>query len=1340
MIIMKNDRERKKGQMPFAMVAVALLMLAGVYGAIASSVKEKDDAMDRMTDEFAAVGGAVGFVKETVERGMGEIILELGRERSSGDIEERCGSFDSRVSKWMSFQFPMRVYGTAVDIVSYDIGLGIGSLKAATDDVISAEGTRPSCFRADGSVTVSVSTSSGNVTRELPISADGMSALPLLLENVSLFSASVTGPRSLITELMTYQLTALAQYRVMSGYGAMSEHGEKGTNSIITDNDVRTAYRIALSIAETTYLRTNSDAEYDLSDHTMADAAEMLAFRDGTITVDLGAVFAQTLISIADDLVLGWLDYFMFTKVLGIIDKIEDSLRSAYNWLCKVFTGSEAETAQGYLSATMSRIGIPESEYRYMMNGSSATISLPGAEFEYGGTVITVPGKTITVPYPNVDILKWDGWNGFMNRYYKERNSIMETLMGMIKSIAVGIAGTYGLKAVTVDCDPYDDVPFAETMSLAISKALAEQKDSAEDMMESVVRSYKVIDTMYVAIYEQMNEGRDDAFGTTQLKNNIRAAVKDHVTKSIQEKYGTPLDPSVIDAITEEMMRCGDAVRIVADYETLVNMRMGLFETVLNNVEKNMNSMFRDLAVIVIRYGMDLVGLYPLIERKMISLVNEMADFVSLTSMNGVIGLPGADSFVLGDNKGNTVKEYVTAKCSVITDVRIVSPTKNNENVHYVGFFEDREASYSSLFRIYVTAEIDYETTSSSSLMRMLDTYDSAVSGNSRSDFDLAIAVMSGWALSGVDYKPSTTILNDAWLLLMKLIEPLLKPLYELKKLADTILNVMMSFVTKAVNYATDILTKLYEAILWPIEKFGELVNNALGSIAGDIVSIINITLGSQTWGVEIYGMKFEIITDLVGELTKGSSTKKFRITMPVLGVTLSAMLEMKKGKDGKYAFAGKASASTDSWFLEVTVDPAMKLRKHLVEINGSFKGVDIHAVMPQMVQYDEFELRLSDVPGMGTILSNIPLPVPGLKGSLDAGIEVKYNLPYVYGVVINEFEMNPPGTDAGNEFVELYNSTISSVNLDGWSLVPSNGNRVCNIKDVILEPGGRYTITFPAQFLNNNKEYLTLFDKEGNVMDYTPVKNDTADDDRTWQRETDASANWVFKKGTKGEDNGGKFVNGTPIRAAVMQCMMDAAAQAFKEMGSKIVGPDGVAMFLERVIELTIKNAINMIANCVVSASIFIEIAVNDASGSVHSGIRFSLVLGKDFIRDGLNWVVGQVWSMMEHVDNPTGMTPKQIISDDIYFRTMIFASVTTPKILGSLGGKEGITAGILIECNLTALCALFGKGSGHWRVNVGLLLEQFPTHLMPPMLKGDPDKHTDLWLFSLTMEKAKT
>jgi uncharacterized membrane-anchored protein YhcB (DUF1043 family) len=1059
--------------------------------------------------------------------------------------------------------------------------------------------------------------------------------------------------------------------------------------------------------------------------------------------IDLSAVFSQTLLSIADDILLGWMDYFMFSRILNLVDTVSDALRSAYNWLYKAFTGSEAETASGYISMTMSRAGIPESGYRYLLNGAFKTIDLPATErelAEIGDEILYMPGFSVNVAYPDVDVLAWSGWDGFMKKYYAERNQVRDMLMGTLKAIALGVSGTYGLGVVSVRCDPFDDMDMMTTMSNAIGEALDKQRASVENRMDETIRSQKIIDPMYVAIYDHMADNADSLFGTSAFEGRIRAAIRAHATEHITNGYGMPLDPYILDSMVDELMRSDGVVTAVEEYRRLAEERIGLFEGILNRVETNSNSLFKDLMVLIVRYGMDLFGLYPYVQYRMVGLVREMAGYVSLDYLSGIYELPDSDSFTLTDGRGSVVNERMSICSDVKLDVRVTPPTKGSENTHYVGFYEDRAASYSSLFRIDVTADIQYRAESASALMVMLGTYDAAVAGSSHSEFDIAFAVMSGWALTGVDYTPSRTVLDDAKMLFLRAIEPLLGPLYELKKMADAMLNVMTFMYMRAAQYVSDLMLKIYDLIMGPLERFGEMLNDLMGPVLGSIIPIINITLGSQTFGVDIYGMRLEIVTDLVGELSKGTSTTKLKLTIPVRSVTLSATLEIKKDKSSNFAFTGRISASSSTWNLDVAIDPMMRVRKSIVEINGTFHGMDIHAVIPQLVQYEELEFRLSDVPGVGDMLSNIPLPIPGTKGSLDAGIELKYNLPYQYGVVINEFELNPPGTDNDNEWVELYNSTLTSVNLDGYKITPfSNPKKVYEIKDVTLSPGGRTVITFPGQFLNNSKEMVILYDADGVEVDCTPMKTDSRNDDFTWQRETDASTKWVLKKQTKGTDNGGMLANGSPVRAAIMQCVVKAGQDAFKEMGSKIIGPDGVALFLKRMVELTIKYAIDMIANCVVSAAIFIELSIADMSGTGHAGIRFSLMLDKEIVKDGLNWAVGQILAMMNSIDNPTGMTARQIISDDIYFQTMVYAQVTAPRILGNVNGNVGVTAGVAIGCNITALCNLFGRSGGTWKVNAGIVLEDIPTYMVPPQLKADPDKKSDLWLFRMTLEKAK-
>jgi len=137
--------------------------------------------------------------------------------------------------------------------------------------------------------------------------------------------------------------------------------------------------------------------------------------------------------------------------------------------------------------------------------------------------------------------------------------------------------------------------------------------------------------------------------------------------------------------------------------------------------------------------------------------------------------------------------------------------------------------------------------------------------------------------------------------------------------------------------------------------------------------------------------------------------------------------------------------------------------------------------------------------------------------------------------VVINEFEQNPQGEDAGNEWVELYNPTANSIDVGGWTLSTTSGVTVTvTIPPATKIPAyGYYIVTYGAQWLDNELESVILRDKGGNEVDRTPALTDTFNDGRSWQRypngqDTDSISDWSFRASTKGGSNGGE-VDTTP-------------------------------------------------------------------------------------------------------------------------------------------------------------------------------------------------------------------
>jgi hypothetical protein len=95
--------------------------------------------------------------------------------------------------------------------------------------------------------------------------------------------------------------------------------------------------------------------------------------------------------------------------------------------------------------------------------------------------------------------------------------------------------------------------------------------------------------------------------------------------------------------------------------------------------------------------------------------------------------------------------------------------------------------------------------------------------------------------------------------------------------------------------------------------------------------------------------------------------------------------------------------------------------------------------------------------------------------------------------VRINEVELNPAGSDAGHEWVELYSDNL--VDLNGWKLV--NHDNKNKMLDGNLQ--GYLVINLDGQWLDNENESLNLFNSEGSLISFTPILKDSTNNDKTW-------------------------------------------------------------------------------------------------------------------------------------------------------------------------------------------------------------------------------------------------
>ena len=115
-----------------------------------------------------------------------------------------------------------------------------------------------------------------------------------------------------------------------------------------------------------------------------------------------------------------------------------------------------------------------------------------------------------------------------------------------------------------------------------------------------------------------------------------------------------------------------------------------------------------------------------------------------------------------------------------------------------------------------------------------------------------------------------------------------------------------------------------------------------------------------------------------------------------------------------------------------------------------------------------------------------------------------------VSALYISEVEMNPEGTDHGNEWIELYSE--NEIDLDDYYL-ENNDEDIHNLSGIF---SGYLIIKFPRQWLDNTDEKVML--KKGNeIIDESDVLEDKDNNKKAWSK---CDNEWVFIESSEGKEN----------------------------------------------------------------------------------------------------------------------------------------------------------------------------------------------------------------------------
>ena len=166
--------------MPFAVIAVTLLLLASVAAAVAAEQARVNSGIDSTMDSATGLERALDDVQSYVNQELGVIILDISKNDSLGGLDERADAFKERAYSWIDDRFPMGYGEVTVKLNGRTLDLTAESMEISTSDVIGA--FVPSYLHGTGSIDVTAVSETGRSSRQLTISTDGSYALPLVAE------------------------------------------------------------------------------------------------------------------------------------------------------------------------------------------------------------------------------------------------------------------------------------------------------------------------------------------------------------------------------------------------------------------------------------------------------------------------------------------------------------------------------------------------------------------------------------------------------------------------------------------------------------------------------------------------------------------------------------------------------------------------------------------------------------------------------------------------------------------------------------------------------------------------------------------------------------------------------------------------------------------------------------------------------------------------------------------------------------------------------------------------------------------------------------------------------
>ncbi len=1335
MLVALSPRRDRSGQMPFALVAVVLLILTS-YSVVALAEAE------RAGSELEASQELLRTLEEGAQETAGHVraislalLHSMSREGEPLDPQGLQALFQQRLGEVLDDNYPREEAGVLRSIESHDVEARTVFLSLSPGEPHAS--SLPSFAKVHGTIAVNVSAHGAELGREISVDAEAPVPLPLLSGLLGDHASSLEGSRSELGRLMAYQLGSLAQMRALSGASALGS-----PELLLGEEDARNSLESSLDILERGTFRAHAGETEFPVEASLLDAAELFLPAEA-LEIDLNELLAQSLYAIVDSTVLRWMEYLdMIRLPLELLDRVAHDISHVVETFATAL--GRGPPAVKYLEERMADAGHGHDEYRHLHAGGVAALHLPPLPVPLAGG-ISVGGGAVTAEVPEVDIYDSEGWEAFMPKYREGLSGTSSMLQGILRDAAAHAAGMRGLPVIEVAADPYDDVPFPQALMGAVKEAAPLAKKALGAALDDSVGASASADPMGLELASYLERYRTPLLQEDEVYDAMLDAAIEHYFEALLISDAAAeldlADPAVVGALRSDvemsMESSGVRSQIWQDSRAAGDAAIGAITGTLRSEGREPGALSRTLGDLVSGAMEGVPAIADEVISSMLSVAESMAEGNGLVSGKGVELLPG-EGMRLHDGAGGAYLQNLEVEREGEVDVWVLPPQEvRGGAVRYIGLDHWSMAPYMSTAIVRVQGEMLYiiSTAEGDGPLPASEAREAV-----EIDLEVRVPVHTAWPLQGVEYRNSNTLGSDMAAMVLRGAMPMMEHLRGAFSACDSIFAFVAEAGMKLNSFATDSMLAVTKAVMAPVLALQEYLEEGFSTLMKGLFESFLDDAGRMRVSTDLFGMRLELETNPM-DIALGLTRDLLRMTLSVniSDVHLSASLRLLRMDAGDYYVLGTGNMGMNDWYVSLTIDPSMRVYRHLVEVKGTVGDNGFQIKFPQVRQYETFSLRLSHIPALAPFISSIPLPFPGLRGSVDAGMELKYDIPQATNVVINEVETNPPGPDSGNEWIELFNPLNREVDISGWTVSTGHGNgRHHQLPSLVLGPGEFHVHVFPVRTLYNGDslaiprgECVMLWNADGEMVDSTPWIVDTDDDSRTWQREYDGSERWVFAEGTRGVSNGPRTA-----AADLGQWFVSELRESALTAMTRVVKADAdlsiFADFLHETLEILIDRVMKRLASCIVEMRLFVYLGVSDLSSSLEGGMELSLVAGRDFALEGLRWIMASVKSAVDDILNPgnaIGHRPGFLLEES-HLRLSFVTGMGPPGFIGRITENDRYEARAMVQMNLAALASLGGSSEDERSIGFGVLISGVPGSLLPPMFRADPGNTADVWI----------